>query len=327
MPKYSDLTDQKYTDSNKEVAGSKTDKVFSFAEQAASQLIRNGHYTEADREELEAYFTLVYGDNNVLGGQIATFEISLNAQYPPDTKSEEKKNTAYHSFSGPGAPDFPILDEVTAKYKLTNPYSNVQLSSNEAMLFKFTDKNLPLNGAKFELQKKNGDDWKSVSDSEVTTSTVTVNVLEGENIVERQLDGGSKVSISQDGTYRFVEVEAPDGYDPKLSPNYDAVAEKVVSNDFTIPSSNKSAIVYVTNVAQPKYTVQHYIQTGADALTESNFELRLQESFSEKSNVEVEAVGKSFAGYRLNDKLPFTVKKRKSERRWQFGSEIVLRKR
>ena len=308
MPKYSDLTDQKYTDSNKEVAGNKTDKVFSFAEQAASQLIRNGHYTEADRDELEAYFTLVYGDNNVLGGQVATFEISFTAQYPPKTNSEKKTNTAYHSYRGIEEDDFPILEEVEGYYYLTNPYSSVQLSSNEAMLFKFTEKNLPLNGAKFELQKKNGDNWESVPDSEVTTSTVTVNVLEGKNIVERQLDGGAKVSNLPDGTYRFVEVEAPDGYDPALSPNYDKKDKKIYSDPFTVPSSGKSSIVYVTNVAQPKYTVQHYVQTGADDLSESNFELRLQENFNGNTGDDVEAVGKSFAGYRLDEGVSHTVK-------------------
>lgn len=308
MPKYSDLTDQKYTDSNKEVAGNKTDKVFSFAEQAASQLIRNGHYTEADRDELEAYFTLVYGDNNALGGQVATFEISFNAQYPPKTNSEKKTNTAYHSYKGIKEDDFPILEEVEGHYYLTNPYSSVQLSSNEAMLFKFTEKNLPLNGAKFELQKKNGDNWESVPNSEVTTSTVTVNVLEGENIVERQLDGGAKVSNLPDGTYRFVEMEPPDGYDPALSPNYDEETKKVYSDPFTVPSSGKSSIVYVTNVAQPKYTVQHYVQTGADSLSESNFELRLQENFNGNTGDEVEAVGKSFAGYRLDEGVSYTVK-------------------
>lgn len=306
--KYSDLTDQKYTSSGKEIEGSKTDKVFSFAEQAASQLIKNGHYTEADRDELEAYFTLVYGDNNALGGQVATFEISFNAQYPPDTKSEEKTNTAHHYFTGPKAPDFPILDEVTGKHKLTNPYSNVQLSSSEALLFKFTDKNLPLNGAKFELEKKNGEDWETVANSEVTTSTVKVNVLEGEQIVERQLDGGAKVSDLPNGTYRFVEIESPEGYDPVLSPNYDAEAKKVVSSEFTIPSAGQSSVVFVTNVAQPKYTVQHYVQTGANATAESDFELRLQESFNGKSGTKVEAVGKSFAGYRLDEGIAYTKK-------------------
>lgn len=308
MPKYSDLTDQRYTNPQKDIAGSSTDPVFSFAEQAASRLIVNGHYTEADRDELEAYFSLVYGDNNVLGGQIATFEVSFNAQYPPDTNSEEKINKAQHSYTGPQEPKFPILNEVTGKYNLTNPYSNVQLSSNEAMLFKFTEKNLPLNGAKFELQKKDASNkWQTVPNSEVTTSTVTVNVLEGENIVERQLDGGAKVSGLPDGTYRFVEVESPEGYDPKLSPNYDDEAEKVVSSEFTVPSSGKSSIVYVTNVAQPKYTVQHYVQTGADTLAESNFELRLQENFNGKTGTEVKATEKSFAGYRFDKDIPYTV--------------------
>lgn len=307
MPKYSDLTDQKYTNPQKEIAGSSTGSVFSFAEQAATRLIVNGHYTEADRDELEAYFSLVYGDSNVLDGQIATFEVSLNAQYPPDTNSEEKTNTAEHTFTGPHEPNFPILEEVTGKYKLTNPYSSVQLSSNEAMLFKFTEKNLPLNGAQFELQKKNGNTWETVPDSEVTTNTVTVNVLEGEQIVERQLDGGAKVSNLVDGTYRFIEVAAPDGYDPELSPNYDKTAQKVVSSEFAIPSSGQSSIVFVTNVAQPKYSVQHYVQTGTGT-AESDFELRLQENFSEKSGVQVEAAAKSFTGYRLDDEIPYTVK-------------------
>lgn len=307
-PKYSDLTDQRYTDPPKEIAGSRTDAVFSFAEQAASRLITNGHYTEADREELEAYFTLVYGDNNALGGQVATFEISFNAQYPPGTTSGEKVNTARYFYTGPQDPNFPILPEVTGTYNLTNPYSSVQLSSNEAMLFKFTEQNLPLNGAKFELQRERStDQWETVPDSAVTTGTVAVNVLEGGSVVGRQLDGGAKLTNLENGTYRFVEVEPPDGYDPELSPNYNDEVEKVVSDEFTIPSSGQRSIVFVANHAQPKYSVQHYVQTSPDDESEAGFELRLQENFNGKSGTEVTAVGKSFAGYRLDETLPYTV--------------------
>lgn len=304
MPKYSDLTDQKYAEPQREVAGERTDTVFSFAEQAATRLIVNGHYTEADREELEAYFSLVYGDDNVLGGQVATFEISLTAQYPPDTKSGEKSNTAHHFFTGPHAPDFPILNEVTGSHRLTNPYSSVQLSSNEAMLFKFTEKNLPLNGAKFQLQKKDeANQWRTVEDSEVTTNTVAVNVLEGEGVVERQLDGCGKISNLPDGTYRFVEINSLDGYDPTLSPNYDEEEEKVLSAEFSIPAPTQRSTLFVTNIAQPKYSVQHYVQTGSGT-AESDFELRLQESFTERTGTEVSAVAKSFAGYRLDETNP-----------------------
>ena len=308
MPKYSDLTDHKYAEPQRDVAGDRTDPVFAFAEQAATRLIVNGHYTEADREELEAYFSLVYGDDNVLGGQVATFEVSLTAQYPPDTLSGEKSNTARHFFTCPNASDFPILDEVTGSYRMTNPYSSVQLSSNEAMLFKFTEKNLPLNGAKFQLQKKDGENqWQTVEDSEVTTNTVTVNVLEGEGVVERQLDGSVKVSNLPDGTYRFVEVESPDGYDPTLSPNYDEEEGKVFSTEFSIPAAAQRSILFVNNISQPKYSVQHYVQTGSGTAA-GDFELRLQESFNGRTGAEVSAVGKSFAGYRLDETSPHAQK-------------------
>ena len=308
MPKYSDMTDQRYTNPAREVAGSKTEQVLSFAEQSASRLIANGHYTEADRDELEAYFTLVYGDSNALGGQVATFEISFNAQYPPETISGEKINTAQHFYTGPKEPNFPILSEVTGSYNLTNPYSSVQLTSNEAMLFKFTEQNLPLNGAKFELQRKRStDQWETVPDSTVTTGTVAVNVLEGGTVIGRQLDGGAKVSNLADGVYRFIEVEPLDGYDPEISPGYDEDVGKVISSEFSIPSSNQRSIVFVTNFAQPKYSVQHYVQTNPDSSDESAFELRLQENFNGKSGSDVEAVGKSFAGYRLDETIPYTV--------------------
>lgn len=306
MPRYSDLTDQKYTDPQRKIAGNSTQPVFSFAEQAATRLIVNGHYTEADREELEAYFSLVYGDDNVLGGQVATFEVSLTTQYPPDTRSGDKKNIARHFFKGPRAPDFPILGEVERSHSLTNPYSSVQLSSNEAMLFKFTEKNLPLNGAKFQLQKKDDKNrWQTVEGSEVMTDAVTVNVLEEEGVVaERQLDGSVKVSNLPDGTYRFMEVDSPDGYDPTLSPNYDEEEGKVFSDEFSIPAATQRSTLFVTNISQPKYSVQHYVQTGSGT-AERDFELRLQESFNGRTGTEVSAVGKSFAGYRLDEENPY----------------------
>ena len=309
MPRYSDLTDQKYTEPQRKIAGSSTKPVFLFAEQAATRLIVNGHYTEADREELEAYFSLVYGDDNVLGGQIATFEVSITAQYPPDTSSEEKSNTAHYYFTGPHAPDFPIHDQVSGSYRLTNPYSSVHLSSNEAMLFKFTEKNLPLNGVKFGLQRKDSsNNWQMVEGYEATTNPVTVNSLEGEVVVERQLDGGARLTQLPDGTYRFVEIEPPEGYDPSLSPNYDEEADMVCSNEFSIPASAQRSTVIVTNVAQPQYSVQHYVQTGSGTV-ENDFELRLQENFSGRSGTEVSAIEKAFAGYRLDESNLSTKKK------------------
>ena len=303
LKKLSDLTSQKYASSGRNVRGTGI-PVLDFAVQAADYLIKNGFYTEADRTLIEDYFTLTYGDSNVIGGQAPIFNISLTVRYPPETASEEKKNTVNFYQSSPKVVNESNPQSRSISTWLNNPYSSIQLQSNEAILFKFDEKKNPMSGVRFGLQKFNGTTWQTITGKEYTTDVITVPVAvkdsEGNIKIEQQnLEGGILTGVLDNGTYRFIELESPTDYDKTLSPNYDAAAKAVVSERFTLPHSGNAPIRYVTNVSAPLYTVLHYVQKQAGSSSgQADFDLKYQETLKAQTDVAVTAKERTFAGYR-----------------------------
>ena len=153
--KFSQLTDTpnstKTTTKIKDDGTTTTVPIPTFAILAAENSIERGFYAESDRELLEAYFALVYGDSNVIQGQISTYNISLHLNYPPESSSGEKTNSAY--FDVDNALESPKW--LDGKSSLSNPYGNIALNPNTAYLWKIDqDTNEPLNNVTFKLQKK-----------------------------------------------------------------------------------------------------------------------------------------------------------------------------
>ncbi|MGG5318502.1 SpaA isopeptide-forming pilin-related protein [Enterococcus sp. AZ072] len=263
-----------------------------FAAQAADFSIKLGYYAEEDRELLENYYSITYGDSNVIKGASASYNISLAIRYPPDTPSGEIENTSEiytHSALTLNRPTPEAMPKRnTGKADLQNPYGSISLNANQVLLQKFdverdaNDGYIPINGAKFKLQVKNGTKWADVKKSDevvyFTTDGISYYEIENGVTVEKIANGLVKVDFSAlglaDGTYRFVETEAAAGYDEENSPSWNG--EAVVSDEFAIPSAtSKGPTVTVCNkkLPQAKYTVKHYVQKNEVSTAKDNFRL------------------------------------------------------
>ncbi|GCF95828.1 hypothetical protein NRIC_37190 [Enterococcus florum] len=275
-----------------------------FAAKAADDAIKNGFYAESQRNLLESYFTLTYGDSNYHYGQIPTYNISLMLGYPPESKSGEKTNTVkyYHKHALDG--DKILPREESAKGNMTNPYAEITLNPNSAMLFKWDEDNLTkaLDGFTFKLQEKDGNTWKDVKTDLVTASNIVGGIT---------YSGTIKVDNLPNGIYRFVETKAVDGYSPELSSSWNASANAVTSEEFTISASTDGAIVHVRNKKKPtaQYQVEHHLQkTAGQAGSATDFDLKASETFYGAIDDTVTAASRHFDGYTYNPGLSFNIK-------------------
>lgn len=316
--KLSDLTDDSYT--GRVITNPKNGQsvqITQFAATAADYSIKRGYYAEEDRELLENYYSITFGDSNIIGGKSAAYNISLTVRYPPSTPSGPIRNeSAIYTHSAltlnrkePEA--MPKRDAATAELK--NPYGSITLNANQALLQKFdverdeNDQYVPINGAEFKLQVKDGSDWKDVEKNGDLLLFVTdgIKYYEVENgaTVEKTVNGLVKVDFGElglaNGTYRFVETKPAAGYDEKKSPNWSETANAVVSDAFDIPSTTSrgpTVTVWNKKLPQVKYTVEHYVQKSEGNTAKENFELRQTE---EKSGY----LGQEVVGETLMDLL------------------------
>ncbi|EOH93043.1 SpaA isopeptide-forming pilin-related protein [Enterococcus pallens] len=300
QPKLSSLTNEnnvKRTITNP--IGNGSVDITDFAVQAADFTIKRGFYAETDRELLENYYAITYGDTNVIEGAAAAYNISLTVRYPPDTPSIEAiKNTSEiytHSAltlkSIPDPETMPKKD--TAEGMLRNPYGKIELNRRQAMLQKFDverdadDEYIPINGAEFKLQVQNDSgEWTDVRKEGAILSFKTDGIKYYEaaeggagGLVEKTANGLVVVDFEAlalaDGTYRFVETKAAAGYDEEKSPQWNG--KEVVSDEFVIPSATPrgpTVTVWNKKLPQYKYTVEHYVQVNEfGGEEESNFTL------------------------------------------------------
>ncbi|EOH91698.1 SpaA isopeptide-forming pilin-related protein [Enterococcus pallens] len=313
IPSLSQMTDTQYAAGTRTITRKSSNtnvQVPEFAVKAADFCIRNNLNSEDQREWLEDYFTLVYGDSNVVDGQALTYNISMNLGYRPediqyDDKGDPiaKQNTAhlwYKYEAGGLRTDFeegttlPVKAEGTVK----NPYGEIAINASTARLVKLDqDTYEPMNDVAFRLEKETSNNqWDAVG-------TYTT-----ENY--KELKGVIQTGVLEDGTYRFVEVTTPEGYDKTLSINYDKVLKEVVSEKFEISASSNGQMVYVYNKkkAQAQYREQHWVQSEGTGESQSDFSLRLEESKVGFVGETVEGIPKNFVGYQYKDIEGMTVK-------------------
>ena len=275
-----------------------------FAALAAEANIKKGFYAESQRDLLESYYTLTYGNSNVLKGQIATYDIELILDYPPESTTGKKTNTVDYYHKHKLDADKTLPRQNSAEGEMTNPYAEIKLNPNSAMLFKWDDDDLssPLNGFTFKLQKKNGSSWTDVKTNlETASNTVSGNTY----------DGTIKVDNLANGTYRFFETKAKDGYSQELSSSWNASAGAVTSEEFEISASKDGAVVHVRNKKKPvsRYQVQHYLQkVEGQAGSASDFEMKMDETLYGETGATVTATPRTFDGYRHDSALSFNVK-------------------
>jgi hypothetical protein len=316
--KYSDLTDQKYASPERTITrkagnilGEETIKITQFAVEAADNCIRHGFYPESARELLEDYYTLAYGDSNVINGQVSAFNLSMNLNYPIDeTLGETKSNTAlayYETAKQQQSPSFIPPSELTGTGDMSNPYGKIAINTDTIALIKYDGATLTeMNGVEFELQRETTKgNWTAVSTHETAEFTTS----EGEKI-----QGVIRVSGLSNGTYRFVEKASgnhiyPEGYDQTKSGDWDG--ERIVSSTITVDGVTTNAPVTVENIpiASAPYAVEHYfLKDGKspESTNQADFEL----NFVENETGEIrKPIGSIFTGAPRNNLTGYKYKK------------------
>lgn len=305
--KLSNLTDAPYTGDTFVDKDGNSVAIPTFAREAATDSIADerSDYTEADRALLERYFTLTYGETNVIGGAIAAYNISLNVRYPPDTVGSVINTAEIHTHSALSLnrrdPQM-IPIKLAESAELKNPYGSViiNLGQSEVLLQKLDADNfddngdyISLNDAQFKLQKNVGGTWTDIKNGAGTAMTwTTADLTEGEitNAGLIKVDV-STLSDGGNGTYRFVETQAPPNYGDRNSPNWSNQAQAVVSAEFTLPTSaSHGPMVTVWNrKKQVTYRVEHYVQTNQTASPDptNDFELKQTETIQSEAGLTV----------------------------------------
>ena len=117
-----------------------------------------------------------------------------------------------------------------------------------------------LSGATFYLQRKEGDDWVTV-----TAPTVSANngSVDANGLLTTSVDGMINITDLAPGTYRFIEYSAPQGY------IMDGQAAYVftINNDQTVTISDayKDTLANTIKVVNEKPNMEKQVKTGVDA--------------------------------------------------------------
>lgn len=120
---------------------------------------------------------------------------------------------------------------------------------------------VPLEGAKFYLQRKEGDEWETVTAPTVSADNGTVDAKTGLLTTSKQ--GMINITDLAPGTYRFIEYCAPQGY----IMDGQAAYEFTINNDQTVTISEayQDALPNTIKVVNEKPSIEKQVKTGVDA--------------------------------------------------------------
>lgn len=119
----------------------------------------------------------------------------------------------------------------------------------------------PLGGAKFYLQRKEGNEWVTVTAPTVSNGNGTVDAETG--LLTTNNDGMINITDLAPGTYRFIEYSAPQGY----IMDGQAAYEFTINNDQTVTISDayKDTLENTIKVVNEKPNMEKQVKTGVDA--------------------------------------------------------------
>ena len=120
----------------------------------------------------------------------------------------------------------------------------------------------PLGGAKFYLQRKEGNEWVTVTAPTVSNGNGTVDAETG--LLTTNNDGMINITDLAPGTYRFIEYSAPQGYIMDGQAAYEFTIEndkRVTINDAYKDDTLKDTI----KVVNEKPSMEKQVKTGVDA--------------------------------------------------------------
>lgn len=122
----------------------------------------------------------------------------------------------------------------------------------------FTD--VALSGAKFYLQRKNGDKWETVIAPTVSNGNGTV---DGNGLLTTSADGMINITDLAPGTYRFIEYSAPQGYIMDGQAAYEFTIND--NQTVTISDAYKDTLPDTIKVVNEKPSMEKQVKTGVDA--------------------------------------------------------------
>ena len=118
----------------------------------------------------------------------------------------------------------------------------------------------PLGGAKFYLQRKEGNEWVTVTAPTVSKDNGSV---DANGLLTTSADGMINITDLAPGTYRFIECSAPQGY----IMDGQAAYEFTINNDQTVTISDayKDTLANTIKVVNEKPSMEKQVKTGVDA--------------------------------------------------------------
>ena len=123
-----------------------------------------------------------------------------------------------------------------------------------------TSTEVALSGATFYLQRKDGDNWVTVTAPTVSNGNGTV---DKNGLLTTNADGMINIKDLAPGTYRFIEYSAPQGY----IMDGQAAYEFTINNNqtVTIDDAYKDTLENTIKVVNEKPNVEKQVKTGVDA--------------------------------------------------------------
>jgi len=196
-----------------------------WAEYVAGRAIETGFYPEADRQALIDYYLACFGDNSVIN-QLPMPTTNTYIYYPTVLEDTVVTTSMKITYNG-------VEKMLNSSATLTGIMGSTSVKSDAVMLFVSdgdTGKMIP--GGTFKLQVKQDDG--TYEDYLADDG--------GEMIREGGSDGTLIFSNLVNGTYRIVELTAPDGYSLKNSEGYNEEDGVIYSEDFVIDSGNEEGV-------------------------------------------------------------------------------------
>ena len=118
----------------------------------------------------------------------------------------------------------------------------------------------PLGGAKFYLQRKEGNEWVTVTAPTVSNGNGTV---DANGLLTTSADGMINITDLAPGTYRFIECSAPQGYIMDGQAAYEFTIND--NQTVTISDAYKDTLPDTIKVVNEKPSMEKQVKTGVDA--------------------------------------------------------------
>ena len=206
-----------------------------WAEDAADNAVAQGYYVAADKNPLAAYFTDCYGAHSALQQSPSSF-FNVNVTYPSDRVDDVTTTARIY--------DNDVAESHGSRASLAILTGELIIPARQAQLVVVDDLDAStVNGGLYKLQRKKSDGtFEDYAPTE-----------EYENKKRVTKNGTIIFDDLEDGAYRFVGLEVPEGYDIAGSEGYSKTDKVTYSKEFNIDGYDGARIVVgIKKIATPE---------------------------------------------------------------------------